>query len=111
MSDQRTFRKSYLVQYLNLETLSYDWTKLVHLLHHRNFWYPKDWVAFDNAQIQLAWHQGRVEEQGANGCIMLNGYEYGRWKSFNRQDVHSGRAYGAPRALLILEAQELLMSF
>ena len=42
---------------------------------------------------------------------MMTGHEYGVWKPFNPGDVHQGSAYGAPRALLILEAQELIMSF
>ena len=111
MFEQRTFRRAYLVQYINLETLSDDHTRLIRLLHYRSTSYPKDWVLFDNAQIQLVWHQGRIEEQRAEGCIMMTGHEYGKWKPFDHQDVHNGSAYGAPRALLILEAQELLMSF
>ena len=111
MTEQRAYRKAYLVQYLNLATLSDEPTRLIRLMHHRIFWYPKDWLAYDNAQIQLVWHQGRVEERRANGCIMMTGHEYGVWKPFNQGDVHKGSAYGAPRALLILEAQELIMCF
>lgn len=37
--------------------------------------------------------------------------KYGTWKPFNADEIHSGVAYAAPRALLILEAQSHLLGF
>lgn len=36
---------------------------------------------------------------------------YGQWISFNYTKVHSGDAFGVPRGLLVLEAQQELMGF
>ena len=42
---------------------------------------------------------------------MVSDEEYGTWKDFDKIAVHRGDAYGAIRGLLILEAQQVLMSF
>ena len=42
---------------------------------------------------------------------MMQGEQYGTWREFDRLAVHHGAAYGAIRGLLILEAQQILMSF
>ncbi|KAG7004398.1 hypothetical protein G7Y79_00025g056840 [Physcia stellaris] len=111
LSEVRSYRKAYLLPYLNLEELSEDSSKLIRLLHHRIISHPKDWVSFDNAQIQPGWNQGCFAEQAAKGCVMMTDCEYGFWKPFSRHDVHGGSAYAAPRALLILEGQEFLLGF
>lgn len=111
IADQRLHHKDYLVPYLNVETLSKDPGTLIRLLHNRITWHPTVWVLFDNALLQPAWNQGCIGEPRADGCIMMTSSEYGTWRSFDPELVHKGEAYGSPRALLILEAQELLMGF
>ncbi len=66
---------------------------------------------FDNAQLQPGWKQGGPSVKSAEGCIIVHGEKYGTWIQFDRQAVHSGDAYGAIRGLVILEAQQILMSF
>ncbi|CAM4851723.1 unnamed protein product, partial [Rotaria magnacalcarata] len=41
----------------------------------------------------------------------MTGRNYGLLKDFDHHLVHSGHAYGTPRALLILEAQQKLFAF
>ena len=41
----------------------------------------------------------------------MQGEQYGTWKEFDRLAVHHGDAYRAIRGLVILEAQQILMSF
>ena len=43
--------------------------------------------------------------------MVMRGEQYGTWREFDRLVVHHGAAYGAIRGLLILEAQQILMSF
>ena len=111
MGEQEKYRTAYLLPYLNLQCLSEEWSNLINLLHYRATSRPEEWVVFDNAQIQSAWHQSALREKSADGCITMNGDRYGKWQAFDHQRVHSGYAYGAPRALLILEAQQQLLRF
>lgn len=66
---------------------------------------------FDNAQLQPGWKQGGPGEKSADGCITMQGEQYGTWKEFDISAVHHGNAYGAIRGLVILETQQILMSF
>lgn len=111
LNDQRSHRASYLLPYVNLEDLSTDSANLIRLLHHRISYSPDEWVHFDNGQLQPPWKQGAFAEKSADGCITMRGLHYGKWKDFDPAAVHNGDAYGAPRGLMILEAQQLLMSF
>lgn len=111
LNDQRGHRAAYLLPYVNIEDLSKDSFNLIGLLHHRVSFSPANWVHFDNGQLQPAWKQGAFSEKSADGCIMMCGPLYGTWREFDPVAVHKGEAYGAPRGLMILEAQQLLMSF
>ena len=111
LEEARKHRSAYLLPYINIEDLAKDSVNFIRLLHHRTTYPPQDWVHFDNAQLQPAWKQGALEEKSAEGCIMVSDEEYGTWKIFDKLAVHRGDAYGAIRGLLILEAQQRLMSF
>ena len=42
-----------LLPYLNLASLSLDWTHLIGLLHYRSKFHPEHWVVFDSEQLDL----------------------------------------------------------
>lgn len=107
----RKHKNAYLLPYINIEDLSKNSTYLIRLLHYRTTFAPEDFVHFDNAQMQPGWKIGHFSVKSAEGCIVMQGEQYGIWKDFDRQAVHNGNAYGAIRGLLILEAQQVLMSF
>lgn len=111
LSEARKLRVAYLLPYVNIEDLGKDSANLIRLLHHRTTFPPKDFVHFDNAQLQPGWKQGGPGEKSADGCIIMQGEQYGTWKEFDLSAVHHGDAYGAIRGLVILEAQQSLMSF
>ena len=111
LHEARKHRSAYLLPYINTEDLSKDSANFIRLLHHRTTFAPQDWVHFDNAQLQPGWKQGGPGEKSAEGCITAHGGKYGTWIHFDRQAVHRGDAYGAIRGLMILEAQQILMSF
>ncbi|KAI9714068.1 MAG: hypothetical protein M1812_006515 [Candelaria pacifica] len=108
---KRAARCAYLLPYINLESLSAGYFRLVSLMHNRVRHNPETWVLFDNEVLRKAWWMGCFEEQYSEGCITMSGAEYGRWKEWNSESVHRGDAFGAPRAVLILEAQAELMKF
>ena len=111
LQEARKHKAAYLLPYINIEDLSKDSANFIRLLHHRTTFPPQAWVHFDNAQLQPGWKQGGPGEKSAEGCIVMHGEKYGAWKEFDRQAVHRGDAYGAIRGLVILEAQQILMSF
>ena len=111
LPEARKHKNAYLLPYINIEDLSKNSTYLIRLLHYRTTVPPEDFVHFDNAQMQPGWTYGGLSEKSAEGCIVMQGEQYGIWKDFDRQAVHNGNAYGAIRGLLILEAQQVLMSF
>ena len=111
MYDQQPYRVAYLIPYLNLECLSIETYSMIGLLNHRTTSGPDKWVVFDNAMIQSSWEHCAIMEKSAYGCIVMYGDQHGELKDFNLEQVHRGSAYGAPRALLILEAQQHLMKF
>ena len=109
--EARKHKNAYLLPYINIEDLSKNSTYLIRLLHYRTTLPPERFVHFDNAQMQPGWKHGGFGEMSAEGCIVMQGEQYGMWKGFDRQAVHNGTAYGAIRGLLILEAQQVLMLF
>lgn len=111
LTQVRRLRVAYLLPYVNIEDLSKDSANFIRLLHYRTTFPPQDWVHYDNAQLQPGWKYGSSGEKSAEGCIIMQGEQYGTWKEFDRSAVHHGYAYGAIRGLLILEAQQILMSF
>ena len=100
-----------MLPYVNIEVLGKDSANFIRLLHYRTTFPPEDWVSFDNAQLLLSWRQGCLGEKSAEGCIVMQGEQYGTWKEFDRLAVHHGDAYRAIRGLVMLEAQQILMSF
>ena len=111
LTEVRRLRVAYLLPYVEIEDLARNSAYFIRLLHYRTALPPEDFVHFDNAQIQPGWEQGGPGEKSAEGCIVMQGERYGTWKQFDRQAVHNGEAYGAIRGLVILEAQQILMSF
>ena len=59
---------------------------------------------FDGAQIQSGWRQSAIRENPQTAALPCVELTTADGNQFNRQEVHSSHAYGAPRALLILEA-------
>ena len=111
LAEAGKLRVAYLLPYVNIEDLGKDSANFIPPLHYRTTFPPEDWVIFDNAQLQPSWKQGCYCEKSAEGCVVMQGEQYGTWREFDRLAVHHGAAYGAIRGLLILEAQQILMSF
>lgn len=109
LASLRANRITLLLPYLNLESLSADWTHLIGLLHYRSNFHPEHWVIFDSEQLSLGRSEGGLEQVFAEGCITMYGNQYGELKPFSRAEVHRRDAYSVPCALLVLEAQLRLM--
>ena len=108
---QREYRMGYMLPYLNVDDLSRDPTKLIGLLLHRTNCLPEEWVPFDHAMLRSGWKQCTLTEKSTDGCITMHGDHFGKWSTFDPIAVHRNDACGAPRALMILESQQILMKF
>lgn len=138
LDESEQYRDTFLLPYLNLESLAQDGWRLIRLLHYRTHHHPEEWVTFDNRQILGAWIVGVYDEKYVfDGCVKMIGKDYGKLIQFDKdkgtyQDthylcslcaqcinlflltamqVHCGECYGAPRGLMILELQTKLVRF
>ncbi|CAD6587437.1 MAG: hypothetical protein ASARMPRED_003099 [Alectoria sarmentosa] len=108
---QREYRMGYMLPYLNVDDLSKDPAKFIGLLLHRTKCLPEQWVPFDHATLWSGWKQCTLAEKSADGCIIMQGEQFGKWSAFDPIAVHRNDACGSPRALMILESQQTLMKF
>ncbi|CAF9921472.1 hypothetical protein IMSHALPRED_005180 [Imshaugia aleurites] len=109
--DRPKLRQIFLLPYITLEALVEDASRMIGLLVHRATTSLEDWIAFDDIEVQEGWKYGVLTEKSALGCIDLHGANFGILKPFNADRVHRRISYGAPRALLILDAQRHLFGF
>lgn len=79
-------RETFLLPYMNIETLSKDGSRLLRLLFHRVKHLPEEFVTFDNRQLLTGWHIGAFEERFNPGCVIMYGPSLGRWKTFSATD-------------------------
>ena len=63
---------------------------------------PRDFVAFDNSQIQTAWRQEITGAKSAPGFFVFKDGYLSDVTNFDANFVYNGTAYGSPRVLLIL---------
>lgn len=110
-ADLATYRTTFLLPYLTLQSLVEDASRMIGMLFHRATAELGDWVLFDESELQDSWNHGILTEKSAHGCIKLHGADLGTLKAFDADSVHRRIFHGAPRALLILDAQRILFEF
>lgn len=76
-------RKTFMLPYLNIETLSKDGSRMLRLVHYRVSHHPADWAPFDNQQLLSGWFLGAFTEEFNSGCMTISREEYGVWKPFD----------------------------
>ncbi|KAK5123148.1 hypothetical protein LTR85_003346 [Meristemomyces frigidus] len=104
-------RNSQLLPDLNTETLKEDPMRLLSLLHHRSTSKLEDWVLFDAAQMTESVEHGVLSRQYNECCVVMYGSRYGDLVSWTASECHRWDIVGYPRAVLVLEAQSVLMGF
>jgi hypothetical protein len=104
-------RNSYLLGYLNVESLSKDYLKLLGLIQNRVLFDPADWALHDNLQLHFPWVECKLKTEFSPLCMELSPSEYGILKPWSAIGTHGGGLLGFPRAKLLLEAQENLYRF
>ncbi|ORX99972.1 hypothetical protein BCR34DRAFT_576209 [Clohesyomyces aquaticus] len=108
---ERVRRLQLLLPWLNIEVLKANPAVLLALLHYRTVFPPQDWATFDSRQHGLSWTMGWLNVDFSSKCIVMHGPQYGSVIAWDGPSHHRGDILGYPRAILILEAQSLLLTF
>lgn len=106
----RAFRKTWLAPYINLEALKSDPARFLSILHNRSQYSPEQWAPYDNKQIGPGWAYGGFALEHYAGCVVMQGPKYGQLTKWEKDAAHRFDIIGFPRAQLILEAQENILS-
>ena len=96
--------------WFSIPMLSANPVLLFALLHCRTQHAPHEWAAFDFKKIEAAFDGGRLSAFYSPECVDMRGEQYGHVVEFNHAAAYQLDIVGLPRALLVLEAQALLMS-
>lgn len=107
----RKYRQVILLDYLTVDGLKSDATKLLGLLQNRTLHGPEEWAVHDNQKLSWGWRGGLLEIDASNLCMMMYGTRYGELVEWEKRAAHAEEIIGFPRARMILEAQEILLGF
>ncbi|KAI1770070.1 hypothetical protein F4818DRAFT_434334 [Hypoxylon cercidicola] len=103
-------RRQLLAPWLSVDVLKANPAVLYALLHYRVTYPPQDWAAFDCRQLTLSWASGRFDVDFSDKCVVMYGPRYGSLVSWEETPAHRADILGFPRARLVLEAQEFIMT-
>lgn len=110
IEEAREYRASWLLPYINLESLTAESSRFLGLLHNRVQSSPEQWAPYDNRQLALDWELGALKADRSNKCLIIYGTRYGELTDWEAEAAHRWDIVGFPRARLILEAQYTLLS-
>jgi hypothetical protein len=100
-----------MVPYWSTAIMKANPSVLLSLLHHRVYNSPAEWAPFDSHQFKQAWAHGRFDLQYCGKyCVVMHGVDYGKLVPWNKEAAERWDIVGYPRALLIIEAQALMIS-
>lgn len=94
----RTLRNTYLLPFLNLDSLKTNPMSFLHLLHYRTEHELDDWVLFDKEQIKFGWWSGYLEIEYSDCCLAMHGSKYGQLVPWVEDQAHRWDIFGLPLA-------------
>ncbi|KAK5123145.1 hypothetical protein LTR85_003343 [Meristemomyces frigidus] len=98
-------RRGWLLQYLSVEELSKDCTKLLALMHVRTAYTPAQWIAFDVDSQQSAFNYSVLDLGYNPHCVTVSEEGFGQLVQWDQEKAHRLAMVGFPRAHLAFEAQ------
>lgn len=105
------YRKSLLVPYLDLDSLSQNPGELLAVLCRRTESPPSLWALFDNSQITFHFRERLIGTSYNPHCVVMHGRRYGQLVSWDEKTAHRMDIIGFPKALLVFEAQMVISNF
>lgn len=109
--NRRPYRNVCLLPYINQEALKDDPTRFLSFLYNRTQYTPEQWAPYDKFLLDKNWELGSFDTTYNANCIVMFGEKYGTLTPWERGAAHHWKIIGFPRGILILEAQQRLMSF
>ena len=122
------YRTTWLLPYLDIESLAEEPLLLLSLLHHRTAYTPvcylrtviqpftnvsqEEWMMFDNTQLRLSEHWEVLINEFNEHCVTMRGPKYGsELVEWDKDLCHHWDIVGYQKAQYILSAQQQMMHF
>jgi hypothetical protein len=83
-----SYQDTWLLPYLDSETLSEDPSLLLALLHHRTTYESEDWILFDDMNADLAERFGIITQTFNSHCVVVQGPDFGKLVKWNADQAH-----------------------
>ena len=106
---ERTNEWTYRFPYLNIQRLAMEPWRLIGLLYARATTHPSRFSVFDTRKLFLGWYTGVLPYWPLPGCVKMTEDDFAQLEELNIEKTHSGEAMSAPRAICILQSQQLLL--
>ncbi|KAJ4424657.1 hypothetical protein N0V82_000585 [Gnomoniopsis sp. IMI 355080] len=101
---------TWLLPYLDLESLSRSPLSFLSLLNSRTQHPPWQWTLFDKMHIVAAEHFQIIPSQYNSKCISFHPDDYGRLRDWDRELAHRQTILGYTQGIFVLTAQGRMMS-
>jgi hypothetical protein len=105
-----SYRDSWFLPYLDVETLSEDPTLFLSMLHHRSSNEPEKWLTFDNANLVLVEHFIIMSNISNRNRVVMQGPDYGKLVPWNAEQAHRWEIVGFTKAYVLLSAQRTMFN-
>ncbi|TKX24429.1 hypothetical protein C1H76_3035 [Elsinoe australis] len=105
------WRDTWLLPYLDIETLAEDPARLLGLFHQRARYHPSEWVGFDNTQLVLSEHLAVLNPTFNKNCVVLKATGYGSLVPWDAEKAHRWQIVGFNKAHHLFTAQAAMMRF
>jgi hypothetical protein len=105
-------RKALLLNYLTMNRLIIDPESFIGLLWSRTYYTPRQWAICDNQRLEWVWKSGSVKTDFSRLVLNIDPFNFQYWELVSWQaGIFKQRlAIGFPRAILLLEAQQTIMT-
>jgi hypothetical protein len=105
-------RKTLLLNYLTMNCLTIDPERFIGLLWRRTYYTPRQWAICDNQRLEWVWKSGSVKTDFSRLVLNIDPFNSHYWELVSWQaGIFKQRlAIGFPRAILLLEAQQTIMT-
>lgn len=105
------YQDTWLLPYLDAETLAEDPLRFLGLLHHLTVNAPEAWLMFDNAQLVMAENLAIIPALYSKHCVVMHGNQFGTLVDWNAAQAHRWEIVGFNKAHYLLTAQRRMMGF
>lgn len=105
-------RKAFLLNYLTTNRLTLDPQRLIGMLWGRALYTPREWAICDNQRLEWVWKSGSVKIDFSRLVLNIEPLTPHYWELVDWQArIFKHRlAIGFPRAILLLEAQQTILT-